>query len=171
MKSSVIDDSSCTPVFHAAPELPAYDTGRNLIVWCDHCHVWHAHGRGYHGGSEGDGHRVAHCHKPNSPYSRSGYIIRYVGPATPDMLKDLQRRRQRGTQNPATAYAILELGTGYMDGWYYTPLDEVQDIARWLDEVRPKYRHRVIAQVEPFSMRAPVVFLADAMRGDKEARP
>ena len=78
------------------PELPAYDTDRNLIVWCSHCRHWHAHGRGHNGGNEGNGHRVAHCFKSASPYHRTGYFIRYVGPATPDILKDLQRLRQRG---------------------------------------------------------------------------
>lgn len=161
--------SENTPNSHAAPELPAYDTGRNLIVWCDHCRVWHAHGRS-NGGSDGDGHRVAHCHKPNSPYDRSGYFIRYIGPATPDILKDLQRRRPKGpADDTQTGYAILELGTGYMDGWYYKPLHEVMEIARWLDEERPQYPHRVIAKVEPFALRHPVVFIADVMRGGRLA--
>ena len=83
------------PLHPEFPILAAYDTGRNLIVWCAHCRCWHAHGRS-NGGSDGDGHRVAHCHKPNSPYDRSGYFIRYVGPATPDILKDLHRRRPKG---------------------------------------------------------------------------
>ena len=80
------------------PELPAYDTGRNLIVWCSHCCRWHAHGRGHHVGSEGNGHRVAHCIKPNSPYDRTGYILWYVGDATPEIIKDLSRRRPRGPE-------------------------------------------------------------------------
>ena len=154
--------SENTPNSHAAPELPAYDTGRNLIVWCAHCCCWHAHGRN-DGGSDGNGHRVAHCQKPNSPYDRSGYFIRYVGPATPDILKDLRRRRPKGpADDTRSCYAILELGTGYMDGWYCLPLPAVQEIARFFDEARPQYRHRVISQVEPFAMDS-VVFLADVL--------
>lgn len=80
------------------PELPAYDTGYHLVVWCTHCRCWHAHGRGRHGGSEGNGHRVAHCHKPNSPYDWTGYFIRYIGDAPPATLKDLSRRRPRGPE-------------------------------------------------------------------------
>lgn len=57
-------------------------------------------------------------------------------------------------------YAILELGTGYMDGWYYKSLDEVIEIARYLDEVRPQYIHKVIAKVETFPMREPVICLS-----------
>lgn len=63
-------------------------------------------------------------------------------------------------------YAILELETGFMDGWYHLPLPEVQEIARFLDEERPLYQHRVIAQVEPFSIRS-VKFLADVMYAEK----
>lgn len=87
-------------VLEPRPEIPvlsAYDTGKSLIVWCAHCRRWHFHGR-CNGGSDGDGHRAAHCYKPGSPYDRTGYVIRYIGPATPDMLKDIQRRRQRGPQ-------------------------------------------------------------------------
>jgi hypothetical protein len=36
--------------------------------WCDHCNKWHSHGAGA-------GHRLAHCHKPGSPYERTGYFI------------------------------------------------------------------------------------------------
>lgn len=79
------------------PVLPAYDTGKSLIVWCAHCRRWHFHGR-CNGGSDGDGHRAAHCYKPGSPYDRTGYIIQYVGPATPDIIKDMNRRRPRGPQ-------------------------------------------------------------------------
>ena len=42
-----------------------------------------------------------------------------------------------------TPYAILELGTGYMDGWYFVPLKEVKEMARFWDEERPDYPHRV----------------------------
>lgn len=94
--SSAVPTSGHGSLHPEYPTLPAYDTGRNLIVWCDHCRHWHAHGRGEKGGSDGNGHRVAHCYKPHSPYDRWGYILHYAGGATQDMLKDLQRRRQRG---------------------------------------------------------------------------
>jgi hypothetical protein len=54
------------------PTLPAYDDGYNYKVWCEHCRRWHLHGRI-------DGHRVAHCHRPSSPYDRTGYIIQKAG--------------------------------------------------------------------------------------------
>ena len=79
------------------PELPAYDTGKSLIVWCAHCRRWHSHGRG-NGGSDGDGHRAAHCIEPESPYSRTGYALRHAGPATDEMRRDLRRRKPRGLE-------------------------------------------------------------------------
>jgi hypothetical protein len=77
------------------PVLLAYDTGTHAIIWCTHCRCWHAHGRG-RGGSDSDGHRVAHCHRPNSPYDRSGYVLRFIGPATAELLQDLKRRKPKG---------------------------------------------------------------------------
>jgi len=41
-------------------------------VWCTHCRAWH-----YHGAA--DGHRAARCHKPDSPYAETGYIIEVQG--------------------------------------------------------------------------------------------
>lgn len=79
------------------PELPAYDTGRSLVVWCAHCHRWHSHGRG-NSGNDGDGHRVAHCIKPNSPYDRTGYVLLYAGPAPSAVLQDIKRRRPHGLE-------------------------------------------------------------------------
>lgn len=52
------------------PVLDAYLEDNLLKVWCKHCKVWH-----YHGPVEG--HKVAHCGL-NSPYSRTGYVIRKV---------------------------------------------------------------------------------------------
>jgi hypothetical protein len=43
-----------------------------LRAWCIHCRRWHYHG-------QGEGHRVAHCSKPDSPYERTGYILQHVG--------------------------------------------------------------------------------------------
>ena len=59
-----------------APTLPAYDTGYQYHLWCQYCGVWHMHGRG-------NGHRVAHCYKPDSPYKQTGYILELVGDMTP----------------------------------------------------------------------------------------
>lgn len=108
---SVADSGVTTPVCHPfsnfkpeTPTLPAYDTGRHVIVWCSYCRDWHSHGRG-NGGSDGDGHRWAHCWSANSPYDKTGYFLRYAGPATPDILKDMKRRRPRGPE-------VLAVSTG-----------------------------------------------------------
>lgn len=65
-----------------APTLEGHVTadGVHVRVWCQHCVAWHAHG---HGGAKaplgaGDGHRVAHCHNPASPYKGTGYTIREI---------------------------------------------------------------------------------------------
>lgn len=77
------------------PVLEAVRDGVRLIVWCTHCGRDHIHGvcsgdpkcptmrtrgrfpctcpRG-----SGDGHRVAHCHDPASPYYETGYVLREV---------------------------------------------------------------------------------------------
>jgi hypothetical protein len=47
-------------------------------VWCSHCCCYHYHGDAGRG-AEGLGHRGAHCHKPNSPYERTGYILEGEG--------------------------------------------------------------------------------------------
>ncbi len=60
-----------------APVLPAYELvvyGRLLWrVWCKHCGEYH-----YHGAAEG--HRIAHCRKPRSPYLDTGYNLALSGP-------------------------------------------------------------------------------------------
>ena len=54
------------------PDPPAH---RELwAVWCDHCDDWHWHG-------PLEGHRIAHCHDPASPYEARGYNIQLVDPA------------------------------------------------------------------------------------------
>jgi hypothetical protein len=83
------------------PTLDAYrDPNCNdLAVWCIYCERWHHHGA--HNDSpdcavttqgaawnrpctcppgSGDGHRVAHCHDPASPYDITGYWLREVVP-------------------------------------------------------------------------------------------
>jgi hypothetical protein len=41
-------------------------------VWCRFCVCWHDHGAG-------EGHRIAHCADPGSPYNREGYNLAYAG--------------------------------------------------------------------------------------------
>ena len=67
------------------PLLPAYrHTWRHgsssLVVWCFFCRAWHFHGMG-------NGHRVAHCHNPASPYDRWGYILWECGTITTTTLR------------------------------------------------------------------------------------
>jgi hypothetical protein len=42
-------------------------TGRQLQFYCPHCRDWHRHGLG-------DGYRIAHCHKRDSPLLARGSI-------------------------------------------------------------------------------------------------
>ena len=71
------------------PTLPAYDTGRHFVVWCDHCHRWHFHSRE-------NGHRVAHCHARKSRYDETGYSLHCIGSAPPAVLKDVKLSRPKG---------------------------------------------------------------------------
>ena len=95
----------CHPVFTApfspdTPTLPAYDTGQQLAVWCWWCRDWHYHGGGI-GGDDGSGHRWAHCfgvRAERSPYAKTGYFLKYAGPVTPEIRKDMKRRRPRGVE-------------------------------------------------------------------------
>jgi hypothetical protein len=47
------------------------DTGRETWrFWCPYCRAYHTHGAE-------DGHRVAHCHNPASPFTMGGgYMIK-----------------------------------------------------------------------------------------------
>ncbi len=40
-----------------------------LSAWCPYCAKMHHHG-------QGDGHRVAHCNDPGSPFQKTGYILK-----------------------------------------------------------------------------------------------
>lgn len=60
-----------------APTVAAYDLllDNGAEVWlidCPHCGEPHAHG-------PGEGHRIAHCTNPASPYRRTGYNLAYAG--------------------------------------------------------------------------------------------
>lgn len=58
------------------PTLDAYsinvDGSRYWIVYCEHCRIWHRHG-------PMEGHRIAHCTDPESPWYNCGYELRYAG--------------------------------------------------------------------------------------------
>lgn len=74
------------------PVLDATRDGVHLTFWCDHCRRLHYHGvcsgdpncpANPYGRKpctcptgSGDGHRVAHCHDPASPYYDTGYVLR-----------------------------------------------------------------------------------------------
>jgi len=45
-----------------------------LAFWCPWCKCEHTHGAGAEPGN-GDGHRVAHCHTPDSPFIDTGYVL------------------------------------------------------------------------------------------------
>lgn len=49
--------------------------GKGLKMYCRYCKQWHLHG-------EGEGHRVAHCNN-DSPYKKTGYILRLKQEQTP----------------------------------------------------------------------------------------
>jgi hypothetical protein len=42
---------------------------------CPFCREYHVHGSGA-AGKEIEGHRVAHCHEPTSPFLETGYILK-----------------------------------------------------------------------------------------------
>ena len=60
------------------PFLDAYDRkdGNGLAVWCRYCRRWHAHGHGR-------GNRAAHCHVGDSPYIKTGYLLKPIGMPVP----------------------------------------------------------------------------------------
>jgi hypothetical protein len=85
--------AAATPAHPTPPVLAARRSGVHLLVWCAHCDRDHLHGvcsgrpdcpavrsRGRKPCTcppgSGDGHRVAHCHNPRSPYRQTGYVLR-----------------------------------------------------------------------------------------------
>lgn len=52
-------------------------SGAQLVFACRYCGCDHLHGAGERFG-DGDGHRVAHCIVADSPYQKTGYILREV---------------------------------------------------------------------------------------------
>ena len=61
-------------------KLPAFRSNDSLKVWCDYWIRWHSHGAG-----GGNGHRLAHCQSPESPYRKTGYSLVEVGALTPEI--------------------------------------------------------------------------------------
>lgn len=45
------------------------DRNNNLHAWCPYCVTFHHHGKG-------EGHRVAHCTNTDSPFKKTGYILK-----------------------------------------------------------------------------------------------
>jgi hypothetical protein len=45
------------------------DEKGNLSTWCQYCRKFHHHGTG-------EGHRDAHCFEEDSPYIRTGYVLK-----------------------------------------------------------------------------------------------
>lgn len=76
-----------------APILIAYRySPSSLVVWCGYCQRWHWH-------SPGDGHRVAHCLLPTSPYHTTGYILVERGPITEAAMRRYARAQRRQTSS------------------------------------------------------------------------
>jgi hypothetical protein len=66
-------------------------------------------------------------------------------------------RQRPGIQN--APWAILEVETGYMDGWYHDAADAGM-VAHW-DGVRPNFRHVVVRQGPEFHAIPDHMWLAD----------
>lgn len=54
------------PVIKALPHPELHGA---FMFWCPFCKKWHTHGIG-------EGHRCAHCHHKDSPFDKTGYIIK-----------------------------------------------------------------------------------------------
>ncbi len=49
--------------------IPRTDWPDGLRFYCVFCNKYHLHG-------DGEGHRVAHCHNGDSPFDKTGYILK-----------------------------------------------------------------------------------------------
>lgn len=100
------------------PVLDAYRTGFNAVVWCEHERRWHYHGccigncatKTLRGPCKcpigsADGHRVAHCACPHSPYEETGYILREIGPFTKEIRARHGRQAAGGYPCPCSRQA------------------------------------------------------------------
>jgi len=51
------------------PIIKAFAVGPLAVFWCEYCKTFHTHGNE-------DGHRVAHCVSKDSPFKKTGYILK-----------------------------------------------------------------------------------------------
>lgn len=51
--------------------IPRDDFGDGMMFFCPYCQEWHKHG-------EGDGQRIAHCNREDSPLKETGYFIELI---------------------------------------------------------------------------------------------
>lgn len=58
-------ETDVIPVLEATPVQGCPD---QWAIWCTYCETHHFHGAA-------EGHRVAHCTEPSSPYRDGGYFI------------------------------------------------------------------------------------------------
>lgn len=57
------------------PVLPAYYRANEYHIWCEYCFHWHDH-------EPREGHYLARCYDPASPYELAGYKLKYAGMLT-----------------------------------------------------------------------------------------
>jgi predicted GIY-YIG superfamily endonuclease len=108
------------PRKRTAPVLQGRIDGAHVVVWCEHCNREHSHGRHDPNSGckhlmskddvpctcpvgSGDGHRVAHCHDPNSPYHDGGYTIE-------ELAKPKTTRSQQHQQGSHVLYRFFDAG-------------------------------------------------------------
>jgi hypothetical protein len=72
------------------PQLQAWNTPANMLVWCKFCKRYHRHG------TNGLGHRIAHCWVEESTYHATGYELVGGEPAPKEIVQDAARERPRG---------------------------------------------------------------------------
>ena len=69
----------------------------HLVIWCKFCRSCHMHGTGRQPRGQAGGHRAYHCHKQDSEYRLTGYILKEVGMLTREnVYRYFDRRRVRG---------------------------------------------------------------------------
>lgn len=80
---------------HPGSPCPRHCTPHSLVVWCAPCRRWHTHGGVSPEPGAGDGHRVAHCLAPTSPYVATGYVIEEAGGITAQEMRRSARVQKR----------------------------------------------------------------------------
>lgn len=72
-----------------------------FVAWCLTCRIWHRHGTGKEKPAIGDlEYRVPHCTRSDE----SSYAVEIVGDVTPEILRDLERRRPHGPRPDVPVY-------------------------------------------------------------------